>query len=259
MFSFLGFLPAEIFLLSIAFLLILMLLVYLMLKREQYCCQLQKHSDNGSLLDDIIDDGYEPPDIPPNTPLIPPSDFTADNESDDMLLDNLTVENQEKTNIELPINTIERTTSEKSIDSLKSRKSRWNFLDGTEVKLSLTYSKLNLFLMVSINEVTGVPPLKEGGYEYIRISVVLLPDKKYNSKSRYEHVTEESTDFHDSFKFSNISREKLFSLAFRFRLYGKKGYKRVMCLGETIVQLADVAQRSGGFVTRRKFKPCTKS
>ena len=259
MFSFSGFLPAEIFLLSIAFLLILMLLVYLMLKREQYCCQLQKHSDNGSLLDDIIDDGYEPPDIPPNTPLIPPSDFIAGNESDDMLLDNLTVENQEKTNIELPINTIERTTSEKSIDSLKSRKSRWNFLDGTEVKLSLTYSKLNLFLMVSINEVTGVPPLKEGGYEYIRISVVLLPDKKYNSKSRYEHVTEESTDFHDSFKFSNISREKLFSLAFRFRLYGKKGYKRVMCLGETIVQLADVAQRSGGFVTRRKFKPCTKS
>ena len=111
MFSLLGFLPAEIFLLSIAFLLILMLLVYFMLKREQCCCQVQKRSDNGALLDDIIDDGYEPPDIPLNTPLIPPSDFTTDYESDDMLLDNPTAEDEKKANIELPINTIERATT----------------------------------------------------------------------------------------------------------------------------------------------------
>ena len=38
------------------------------------------------------------------------------------------------------------------------------------------------------------------------------------------------------------------------RLYGKrKGREKV--LGETIVHLADVANRTGGFVTTRKLEP----
>ena len=127
------------------------------------------------------------------------------------------------------------------------------FLDNCQLRVSLLYSKADLFLMVSINEVTGITT---SNAEQIRISAALLPEKKYRSKTKYAYVTDEtSVIFNDSFKFSNVSRESLFSSAFRFRLYGKKKYKKEYCYGEIIIQLADVAQRAGGFMTWRTFEP----
>jgi len=128
------------------------------------------------------------------------------------------------------------------------------YIDGVKLKLALLYSKNDMFLMLTVNEISGMPNKTSGGYDYVRLSIALLPEKKYRSKTRLQYVSNELVTFGDTFKFSNVTRESLFTSAFRFRLYAKKNRAREICTGEMVVQLADVAQRSGGFVTWKTFE-----
>lgn len=147
--------------------------------------------------------------------------------------------------------------AENTTDTLFIRKEKGgehvSYVEGTRVRLSLLYSKSDFFLMLTINEVDGIPNKQDGGFDYVRVSVTLFPKKKYRSKTKYVFVKDSKANFDESFKFSNVTRESLFSSAFRIRLQGKKKIAKENCLGEVMVQLADVAQRAGGFLTWRTF------
>lgn len=135
-------------------------------------------------------------------------------------------------------------------------KAHRNFVDGARIRFSLLYSKADFFLMLTINEVEGVPSKAQNGFDYIQVSITLLPAKKYRSKTKFVYQQESRAIFNDEpFKFSNISREKLKESAFRIRVQGKK-FGRHVTLGEVVVHLMDVAQRGGGFET---WRPLTKT
>merc|ERR1711953_932346 len=107
------------------------------------------------------------------------------------------------------------------------------YVDGCRLKLSLLYSKTDMFLMLTIMEVSGMPTKASGGYKFIRVAIALLPEKKYHSKTKIQHVTgDDVIAFGDSFKFSSVSRESLFTSAFRFRLYAKNKRSKEVCTGE---------------------------
>ena len=127
------------------------------------------------------------------------------------------------------------------------------FIEGSRVHLSFLYSKADLFLMVTVNEVEGVTDKLAGGYDLVRVAITLFPKKKYRSKTKFIFVKDSKASFDEPFKFSNVTRESLFSSAFRIRLQGKQKMGRECCLGEVMVHLADVAQRAGGFMTWRTF------
>lgn len=135
-------------------------------------------------------------------------------------------------------------------------KAHRNFIDGARIRFSLLYSKSDFFLMLTINEVEGVPSKAENGFDFLQVAITLLPAKKYRSKTKLVHQQESRAIFNDEpFKFSNISREKLKESAFRIRVQGKK-FGRHVTLGEVVVHLMDVAQRGGGFET---WRPLTKT
>ena len=132
-------------------------------------------------------------------------------------------------------------------------KAHRNFVEGTRIRFSLLYSKTDFFLMLTINEVEGVPSKQQGGFDLIQVAITLLPAKKYRSKTKFVYQEESRAIFNDEpFKFSNISREKLKESAFRIRVQAKK-YGRHVTLGEVVVHLMDVAQRGGGFETWRSL------
>jgi len=135
-------------------------------------------------------------------------------------------------------------------------KAHRNYVDGARIRFSLLYSKSDLFLMLTINEVEGIPSKSEGGFDFIQVAICLLPAKKYRSKTKFVFQSESRAVFDEEpFKFSNISREKLKESAFRVRVQGKK-LGRHVTLGEVIIHLMDVAQRGGGFET---WRPLTKN
>lgn len=132
-------------------------------------------------------------------------------------------------------------------------KAHRNYVDGARIRFSLLYSKTDFFLMLTINEVEGVPPKSEGGFDFIQVAITLLPAKRYRSRTKMVYQEESRAVFNDEpFKFSNISREKLKESAFRIRVQAKK-FGRHVTLGEVVVHLMDVAQRGGGFETWRSL------
>jgi len=143
-------------------------------------------------------------------------------------------------------------SSENPVVKQNQQKTHRAFVQGSRIRFSLLYSKKDMFLMLTINEVEGIPPKSEGGFDFVQVSVTLLPKKKYRSKTKLVFQSESHVLFDESFKFSNISRDKLFSSAFRIRVQSKK-MRRNVTLGEVVVHLADVAQRAGGFMTWRNL------
>lgn len=124
------------------------------------------------------------------------------------------------------------------------------------VHLSLHYSNKDLFLFVVIHNVTELNAEAHPGVDQVRISMVLLPAKKYRSKTKFMPI--DQADYGASFKFSNVSREDLFQSALRLRLYGRHvklgmhlGKEKL--LGEVTVHLADVAQKVR-ITTSRPFR-----
>ena len=264
----LGFLGAVIFLGAISVVLFLLLVTYCCIKKELCCCQQQSggDEDEGEPLVDTFDnedmdvDLGKPYTMPTNEQC-EPDEFNyvmtdqSDVQTSDMSGDDLTLPKPHMS-VKTYAESIE---TDSQIDRGEilgkyTKMKKDEFIDGCKLKLSLLYSKNDLFLMLTVNEITGMPNKSAGGYDYIRVSITLLPEKKYRSKTRLQFVDDELVIFGDTFKFSNVSRESLFSSAFRFRLYAKKKVAREICIGEMIVQLADVAQRSGGFVTWKTFE-----
>lgn len=148
-----------------------------------------------------------------------------------------------------------RLSGQASLPVIKSKKSKSGRSQSMEIlkkdlgnlQLTLQYSKKDLFLFVVIHKITDFVPSDFGGIEHIRISMVLLPAKKYRSKTKYIPVSD-TPEFGASFKFSNVSRADLFRSAMRFRLYGRHSRLGVQMgkeklLGEITVHLADVAQK----------------
>ncbi|XP_065066293.1 synaptotagmin-14-like isoform X3 [Rhopilema esculentum] len=122
--------------------------------------------------------------------------------------------------------------------------------------ITLQYSKKDLFLFAVIHKITDLLPGEVTGIDHVRISMVLLPAKKYRSKTKL--VSTSDPEFGASFKFSNVSREDLFKSAMRFRLYGRHvrlgmHFGKEKLLGEVTIHLADVAQRER-MSTIRPFK-----
>ena len=127
-----------------------------------------------------------------------------------------------------------------------------------KISLSLQYSKKDLFLLITIHKLEELPPKSQSGVDQVRTSIVLLPAKKYRSKTRYLPV--EDANFDVSIKFANVSRNDLFSSALRVRVYGRSVKLGVQlgkekCLGETTIHLADVAQKDRGLTTSRPLAP----
>jgi len=246
------YLPAAIFLGILLVVVVILLFIQYCLKNDMCCCQKKQRSEieyDPIMDNDIYEDDYQPPDFDSFKPTkyIDTTDDEELTDATDFHYDGDREILQDK-----KISSLKKSSSV----SLLSLVSKELYLENTKIKLSLLYSKPDLFLMATVNEVSGIPTkIEKDGFEFIRVSIALLPHKKYRSKTRYEFVTENTTLFSDTFKFSNVARETLFSSAFRFRLYGKQKLKRDVCLGETIVQLADVAQRAGGFLTWRNFEP----
>ena len=131
--------------------------------------------------------------------------------------------------------------------------------ENLQLKFSLLFSKEDMFLMLNIIDLTG--DLGKLGYKNIRINVTLLPEKKYRMKTKLIYLTKLNNEndvpvisIKENFRFSNITREKLFNSALRLRLYGKQKLQLAeKCLGEIIIHLADVAQRKSGYITVRNF------
>jgi len=257
---------AIIFLGAVVVLLFVLLIVYLCIKKGLCCCQKEgkgKEQDNEALLDtfeedDLVDE-YLPYSKVSEPVLTQPADFNyvITDQSDFHTSD-------DDIGADLPPSHMSVRTYTESLDTdslldlkgeLMGRKmKRDEFIDGCKLKLSLLYSKTDLFLMLTINEISGLPNKASGGHDVVRVSITLLPEKKYRSRTKFQRVADETVVFNDSFKFSNVSRESLFSSAFRFRLYARKKLAKEVCIGEMVVQLADVAQRSGGFVTWKIFE-----
>merc|ERR1712048_1081576 len=49
------------------------------------------------------------------------------------------------------------------------------YVDGCKLKVSLMYSKADMFLMLTVMEVSGMPTKALGGYKFIRVAIALLP------------------------------------------------------------------------------------
>lgn len=259
---------AIIFLGVLLIVLFILLLVYCCIKKGLCCCQKQpkreEAEDNEALLDTFEEEDDYSPYLPYSkvsdpSPVQPAefnyvmtdqSDFHT---SDDDLVPGLPATHMSVRTYAESIDTDSQFDKGELMGLYKKMK-KDEFIDGCKLKLALLYSKTDLFLMLTVNELSGIPSKEDGGHDLVRVSITLLPEKKYRSKTKYQHVIEEVAVFNDSFKFSNVSRESLFSSAFRFRLYAKKSLAKEICIGEMIVQLADVAQRSGGFVTWKKFE-----
>ncbi len=135
----------------------------------------------------------------------------------------------------------------KSLEAIRKRQVQGN------LHLTIKYSKKDLFLFVVIHNITDLIPEELSGFDQVRISMVLLPNKKNRSKTKFAPV--DNPEFSSSFKFSNVSRADLFQSAMRFRLYGRPvrlgmhlGGDRL--LGELTVHLADAAQKEKVFTTR---------
>lgn len=243
------YLPASVFLLVILLILLVLLVVYLCVKNGR-CCFDRPKADVDDL--DYVTLATEDSDNESffNKPYLLKTIQLTENEhaqgesdhvqTDDSLMSYTSVKTAPET--------------DSLVDQVDNKQVQEEILDDAKIRITLLYSKADLFLMLTINEVTGIPVKANSGYDHIKVSIVLLPEKKYRSKTKYAYVKENSTTFNDSFKFSNVSRENLFSSAFRFRLYGKKKIGKEVLLGEMIVQLADVAQRAGGFMTWRAFQ-----
>ena len=128
-------------------------------------------------------------------------------------------------------------------------------LDNIHQKISLLYSKNEGTLMLTINEMTGVPTKTHGGYNLVRVSATLMPEKKYKMKTVWHVVTGDDVIlFGDSFKISSLTRHTLAASSFRFRLYGRKGSHREVCVGEMVVEMAEVSERIAGYVTWGKYE-----
>ncbi|XP_065661123.1 uncharacterized protein LOC105843550 [Hydra vulgaris] len=151
--------------------------------------------------------------------------------------------------------------SEEQLSEVKTDKNISDEEFNLQLKFSILFSEEHHFLMLNIIEITG--ELDKFGCKHLRINLTLLPEKKYRMKTKLISVTNLTNEsgkavssVKENFKFSNITREKLFNSAFRLRLYGKqKSHLKETCFGEIIAQLADVAQRNDGFETVRNFLP----
>jgi len=132
------------------------------------------------------------------------------------------------------------------------------YVDGCMLKFSLNYFKADMFMMVTMMGVSGMPTRALGGYKYIRVAITLLPEKKYRSTTQVRQVMgDDVITLGEKFKFRNVTSENLFTLAFRFRLYARNNRQNrinEVCTGELFVQLADVVQRSHNFVATKPFK-----
>ena len=158
----------------------------------------------------------------------------------------------EKSNKE-PASPVSKTNDNKSKRSGNSANS--TYIDGCKLNVSILYLEKELFLMLTTNELSGVPQKLDGGHDFVRLSVTLLPEKKYRRKTKFFQVTRtgKTIKLQENFRFSNVTRESMVGSEFRIRLYAKKCLCQLF-LGEMFIKLADVAEGSGGFITRKAFE-----
>lgn len=91
----------------------------------------------------------------------------------------------------------------------------------------------------SIVEAHDIPPKSKGGASHAKFHVVLLPDKKQRFKTKT--VKAPNPVFKETYVFDRLTREDLFRLAVRMRLYGQSTVSKEKFIGEVSVQLADLA------------------
>ena len=135
------------------------------------------------------------------------------------------------------------------------KKKAEGYIEDVHIKVSLHFSKADSTLLLTINEITGMPIKTRGGYNQIRVSTTLMPDKKKRTKTVWHQVTDDNlVVFGDSFKFVQMNRQILISSSFRFRLYGRRNTTRDICVGEVFVSLTEILKQNAGFVTWKTFQ-----
>ena len=275
---FLGFEPAAIFLGAIGGAAVLLIVIYLCIKSDKCFCNVQK--DDGKETPDpeyarvaSEDSGSEIPDDATTSGKLKGAKYvqsTGDLTEHPVLSSDDEVMAPGVAKIGEVVSDTESKISEQfSLPVKKSKKNKPTRSQSLEsvkkglgnLQLTLQYSKKDLFLFIVIHKINGFLPDEFPGVEHVRISMVLLPAKKYRSKTKFVSVGDEP-EFGASFKFSNVSRADLFRSAMRFRLYGrhvKLGMQmgKEKLLGEVTVHLADVAQRERT-TTSRPFAIATK-
>lgn len=92
---------------------------------------------------------------------------------------------------------------------------------------------------LSVVEAQGIPSKSKGGAGHARFHVVLLPNKK----QRFKTKTLKTPDpvFKETYIFDRLTREDLFKMAVRMRLYGIGAVSKEKYIGEVRLQLADLA------------------
>ncbi len=159
----------------------------------------------------------------------------------------------------------------------KAKKKKWRNITGisrsqslqpikkrqiqASLHLTIKYSKQDLSLFFIIHSITDLKPEEILGIDQVRISMALLPAKKYRRRTKLMPV--DNPEFGSFFKFANFSRTDLLQSAVRFRLYGRPlrvgmhlGGDRL--LGELTVHLADVSRKEK-VSTTRPFQPPSKT
>lgn len=91
----------------------------------------------------------------------------------------------------------------------------------------------------SIVEAQSIPSKSKGGAGHARFHVVLLPDKKQRFKTKT--LKTPNPVFKETYIFDRLTREDLFRLAVRMRLYGISAVSKEKYIGEVRLQLADLA------------------
>lgn len=91
----------------------------------------------------------------------------------------------------------------------------------------------------SIVEAQDIPTKSKGGASQAKFHVVLLPDKKQRFKTKT--VKAPNPVFKETYLFDRLTRQDLFRLAVRMRLYGQSAVSKEKYIGEVSLQLADLA------------------
>lgn len=98
-------------------------------------------------------------------------------------------------------------------------------------------------LLMTVVEAKEIPSKKRGGSSLCCMHLLLLPGRKQRFKTKSKGTP--NPKINESFAFDRLIVQDLYRSAIRLRLYGheKLGGKRLV--GESMVQLADLAQSSG--------------
>ena len=126
------------------------------------------------------------------------------------------------------------------------------------LQVSLIYNMAKNYIAGKITRIDGVPSREAGGPDQIKVNMVLLPKGRYILKTGYFNVNV-SAKLDEYFKMKFKILPPLETTAIRYRVYGRNvkfGMPgREKCLGETCIELTEVARSKGGVTMWKSILP----